>query len=94
MTEIAARLTATMDRAGINPRTLSAVTQIHYTTIYAIKKREDNNSYPVVVKTLTDALDTLDELLNNGELPFKEKLTNEAKAERLKTLFNKYNSRG
>jgi hypothetical protein len=91
MLNLADRIKETLKRAQLNVRALSAVTELHYTTIYIIiRKGEDAKPYKMVSNILINALDTIDKLIEDKLLPLQEGLTQDTKNETLKTMFAKY----
>lgn len=84
------RLKETMRASGLNPRSLSAVSKVHYTTIYKIVNNKNPNPLLIVIEALNNALDKIDKLVAEGYLPFKYELTNEQKTEQLKALFERH----
>lgn len=75
---------------GLSPRILSAVTKVHYTTIYSImrSKNKDGDSYPSIIHSLTKALDGVQRLIDTKVLPFGPETTHEQRAELLEKLLD------
>lgn len=82
---IGERLDAVLRGAELSPRNLSAVTKVHFTTIYRLRK-EKRNTFPSVEKTLSDALDRIGLLVINGHLPFRDAISDKEKTDRLAML--------
>ncbi|MES2704833.1 MAG: hypothetical protein V4649_19515 [Bacteroidota bacterium] len=82
---IGERLGKTLRGVNISPRNLSALTKVHYTTIYKLIAQR-GKTYPLVEQTLSDALDKIDRLKADGLLPFMENLSDKEKTDRLADL--------
>lgn len=81
------RLATTLKGAGLSPRSLGAITKIHYTTIYRlISQKESAKTFPLVEETLDTTLRKVEELTALGILPFREKISEKEKTDRLRTL--------
>lgn len=90
MRYLADRIKETLARSALNVRSLSAVTELHYTTIYLIlRKGEAAKPYNMVRKALEEALDKIDNLMETRELPLREGLSQDDKNQELKSLFAK-----
>lgn len=76
--------------ADLSPRILSAVTKVHYTTIYSIMRstKADGDSYPSIVHSITKALDGVERLLETHVLPFGPETSHELRAELLQKLLD------
>lgn len=86
MQRIGERLDATIKGAKISPRILSSLTKVHYTTIYKLIANPDQQTFPVVQKALTDALDKLDSLIAQKKLPFVDIISDKEKTQRLEIM--------
>ncbi len=82
---IGERLGKSLPRAGISPRNLAAITKVHFTTIYSLM-RTKGKTYPVVECTLSEALDKIDKLYDDGNLPFTGSISGKEKTDRLVSL--------
>lgn len=82
---IGERLGKTLPGAGISPRNLGAVTKVHYTTIYGLI-RTKGKTYPLVEDTLANALNKIDRLVQDGLLPFRDRISDKEKTQRLTEL--------
>lgn len=82
---IGERLGQTLRGAGISPRNLSAVTKVHFTTIYKLMAQR-GKTYPLVEQTLSDALDKIDHLKTEGKLPFLDDISDREKTDRLASM--------
>lgn len=84
MSNIGQRLGQTLTRARLSPRNLSAVTQVHFTTIYSLKRQNGKaKTFPLIEKTLSDTLDKIEALLEQGVLPFRDVTSDKEKTDRL-----------
>ena len=83
---IGERLKDTLKVAGISPRNLSAVTKVHFTTIYKLIKKGDAKTYPVVVEVLSDTLSKIEQHIASGALPFRDAISDKEKTDRLARL--------
>lgn len=66
---IGERLAVVLRGAELSPRDLSACTKVHFTTIYRLI-RHRGTTFPSVEKTLSEALDKIEKLTEDGHLPF------------------------
>lgn len=93
MIHLADKIKTTLAAAHLNVRCLSAVTELHYTTIYLIlRKGEAAKPYKMVSNALERALATIDDLIANKELPMAEGLSQDEKNSQLNLLFSKYSA--
>jgi transposase len=84
---IGVRLADTLKGAGLSPRNLAAVTEIHYTTIYKlIAAKENAKTLPVMESVLGRALTKIEQYIELGVLPIREIISDKEKTERLKYL--------
>lgn len=79
---IGERLGISLRGANLSPRNLAAVTEVHFTTIYGLI-RTNGKTYPLVEKTLSQALDKIDKLVQDGKLPIRDAISNKEKTKRL-----------
>jgi len=88
---LADRIKEVLRTSHVNVRSLSAVAELHYTTVYVILRKGDKaNPHHMVQKALEAALDTIDKLVADKHLPLPEGLAQESKDRELKSLFNKH----
>lgn len=84
---IGVRLADTLKGAGLSPRHLAAVTQIHYTTIYKLMADKENaRTFPAMETVLDKALAKIRQYTELGVLPIRDNISSKEKTERLVSL--------
>ncbi len=84
--ELGERLRQTLAVAGLTPRHLGGATRVYYTTIYRIMGGRDQKVSGSVEYVLTKALDKIEHMVEQGELPVTEKLSCKETTERLASM--------
>lgn len=73
----------------MSPRNLSAVSKVHFTTIYSILRQNGSaKTFPVIEQALSDALDKIEHLVSTDILPFRDNISDKEKTDRLIALFD------
>lgn len=89
MSDISNKITQTLNAAGLNPRCLAAVANVHHTTVYKYIKQEDSAKVPAVRAAIEVALGKIEDLTSAGMLPLEGDLSLDKKIERLLSLIAK-----